>query len=85
MSQARLPERHFFKYRAWAPWPHQDSQQLDWVDGVGSVEAWLLSSVGPHYETWRWLRVDLAQQGQCLGVAFLLERDRTLFLLRWSS
>lgn len=78
-----LPEYHGFKYRAWAPWPASDMEQMDWVFGVLTVEEWLEEYVGPHHSTWAWDRVDLCQQGQYIGVAFRENPHRTLFLLRW--
>lgn len=83
MTKFYLPEYHSFKYRAWAPWPHTDEGQLDWVNSLTLVEDWLTSYVGPHYKYWAWDRVDLACQGHYLGVAFEHDKHRGLFLLRW--
>jgi hypothetical protein len=82
-NRGYLPEYHCFQYRAWAPWPVLSDQQQDWIDAVDTVESWLETSVGPHYELWAWDRVDLAVQGHFLGVAFARDPHRTLFLLRW--
>lgn len=82
MPTGYLPEYHSFQYRAWAPWPH-DRDQMDWIDGLRLVDDWLIQHVGAHHKMWAWDRVDLAQQGQYLGVAFARAPHRTLFVLRW--
>jgi hypothetical protein len=84
MKDYYLPELHSFQYRAWAPWPQLPQGQMDWVDSLHMVDDWLIHTVGPHYKEWAWDRVDLACQGQYLGVAFRQPRNRLLFLLRWS-
>ncbi len=84
MKDFYLPELHSFQYRAWAPWPRTDQSQQDWVRSLEVVDDWLNQHVGPHHSHWAWDRVDLAVQGNYLGVAFRWDRDRTLFLLRWA-
>jgi hypothetical protein len=84
MKDFYLPELHSFQYRAWAPWPLADQAQQDWVSSLERVDDWLVRCVGPHHSHWAWDRVDLAQQGNYLGVAFRWDKHRTLFLLRWS-
>ena len=83
MPTGYLPEYHTFQYRAWAPWPRKESDQMDWIDSYTCVEQWLERYVGRHYSMWAWDRVDLVSQTQFLGVAFQQDQHRGLFLLRW--
>jgi hypothetical protein len=42
---------------------------------------WLEQQVGPHLDRWAW---DQGREPYHLGVGFLWDQDRLLFVLRWS-
>lgn len=75
-----LIDRHIFDFTASVPWPIQ-SGQLDWVQGLITLENWLETAVGKHYTVWAW---NDSGNPRSIGVAFKWERDRSLFLLSWS-
>jgi hypothetical protein len=70
-------------YTAAVPWPLiLRNGQPDWIESIYIMEDWLSSRVGPHYTAWVWSMWTLHQSHMC-AVSFALERDTTLFLLRW--
>ena len=83
-----LWDRHpVLPYMAWAPWPRVDHRgQVDWVGSIDQVESWLVSSVGRRWIEWTWgwstFAMDLAYNQCCVN--FLTDRDRVLFLLKFS-
>jgi hypothetical protein len=89
-----IPERQreFFPYTAHALWPGTQEVdptipaayiQVDWVDSVLTMERWLETAVGHRYNSWVWAEYLGLSSWHC-GVAFHWERDRTLFLIKWS-
>jgi len=75
-----LIDQHNFVYQVSIPWPYLNQVQIDWLNGVETVEEWLKSNVGARYKYWAW--VDSHSYNQ-LGVGFRWEQDQLLFLLRW--
>jgi hypothetical protein len=72
-------------YTVVVPWPQIESGgNIDWIDSVNVVQGWLESNIGPHYVQWVWNMWTLHQSYHC-GVSFKLERNCTLFLLRFGS
>lgn len=74
-------------YVAVARWPVVDldsSGQQDWVGSILQVENWLESCVGPHYAEWCWNTWSLHSNNLC-SVSFRLERNCTLFLLKYPA
>jgi len=67
-----------YPYVGSVPWPISQPQ-VDWVDQLVFMEHWLNDNVG--LNNWEWINNIPAQA----SVAFRLDRDRTLFLLRWTS
>ena len=79
-----LPEIHGFSYTARAPWPALSlDHQVDWIDNVQYMTQWLDSFVGPHWARWAWAQEQDQRTWECC-VAFLKDKDRTLFLLKWA-
>jgi len=70
-----------FSYIALAPWPrcYAPGFNLDWIDSMERVEAWLTECVG---DRWQWSSSQEQEYWECC-VAFRSDRDRTLFLLKW--
>jgi hypothetical protein len=66
-----------YPYVGSVPWPIAQDQ-ADWVDQLVSMEQWLDNNVG--LNNWDWVN----NVPQLATVAFRLDRDRTLFLLRWT-
>ena len=80
-----LPELHDFAYIATAPWPiiQNSHQQLDWVAAVDEMEQWLNRYIGSHYTEWAYHNgTSIDYWHAC--IAFRRERNRTLFLLKWT-
>lgn len=77
-----LMDVHPFRYTAQVPWPIVDSQQTDWILGVHLIENWLNTHVGDRLSTWAWNDSGSSYQ---LGVGFRWEKDKTLFVLKWST
>ena len=77
-----LVDRHTFQYHAQIPWPITNSAQLDWIEGLLSIESWLRECVGPRYANWAY---DDCPTLYNIGVAFKWDQDRTLFVLAWSD
>ena len=84
-TPSQIPNVYPFPYIAWAPWPNTNlyNSQLDWVESIDLMESWLVTSVGGHLVTWVWTCLDTPAHSAC-AVAFKHERDRCMFLLRWS-
>jgi len=80
------PIQPYFPHIAVAPWPKLSgpSLQIDWVDSVLELESWLERFVGPHYSRWAYATTQEQEYWQAC-VAFALARDRTMFVLKWSS
>ena len=80
-----LPELHPFEHIAYATWPTilAPDQQLDWVTAVETMELWLNQYVGSHYSEWAYHNGTSVDYWQAC-IAFKRERNKTLFLLRWS-
>ncbi len=80
-----LPELHDFEYIATAPWPvvHNPYQQLDWIAAVDLMESWLNRYCGSHYSEWAYHAGTTVDYWQAC-IAFRRERNRTLFLLKWT-
>lgn len=66
-------------YTATVLWP-RPQLQIDWVDRVSTLEQWLVRCVGEENRDWAWVNHTIDAT-----VAFKRERDKTLFLLTWSS
>ena len=64
-------------------WPAiaDHSHQLDWIDHMFEVDAWLVSNVGQEGDMWRWRRAP----GGGLAVQFLRPQDLAWFQLRWTA
>jgi hypothetical protein len=77
-----LVDRHQFQYHAHIPWPISNSTQMDWIEGLLSIETWLRECVGPRYASWAY---DDCRALYNIGVAFKWDQDRTLFVLTWSE
>lgn len=76
-----LIDHHDFPYSAVVPWPCPEMNHVvDWIYGVESIESWLNTNVGHHYQHWAW---NDSQASSKIGVAFRYDRDRCLFLLTW--
>lgn len=79
-----LPELHPFEHIAYATWPTIIvNDQWDWVTAVDEMEAWLNQYIGHHYSEWAYHNGTSADYWQAC-IAFRRERNKTLFLLRWS-
>lgn len=76
-----LVDLHYFTHRAAVPWPTASDMQIDWVQGVRTIESWLNNNVGQHLLNWAW---DDSNNTYYLGVAFKWDQDRLLFVLAWS-
>jgi len=77
-----LVDRHTFPYHAQIPWPLNNSNQIDWIDGLLLIEDWLRESVGPRYANWAYHDCPVLYN---IGVAFRWDQDRTLFVMTWSK
>jgi hypothetical protein len=72
-----------FKHIAIVPWPWVAvSDQSDWIDSLFTLEEWLNTCVGR--EEWAYSNNPQLEYWQAC-VAFKRERNKTLFLLRWSA
>ena len=62
-------------------WPSigQDHTQLDWIDHMFAVDAWLISNVGREHVMWRWRDA----LGGGLAVQFERSQDLAWFMLKW--
>jgi hypothetical protein len=79
-----LPEYHNFIYIATAPWPVDPRHyQQDWIEAVNDVEKWLEKCAGPHLVEWAFSTNQEHNYWEAC-VAFRRERNKTLFLLKWS-
>jgi hypothetical protein len=79
-----LPELHDFEHVATAHWPIVlCDDQLDWVQSVDTMEAWLNRFVGHHYSYWAYHN-GTSMDYWLACIAFKRARDKTLFLLTWS-
>jgi hypothetical protein len=80
-----LPEIHPFEHVASAPWPVilNPHQQLDWIQAVDCMEAWLNRYIGSHYSEWAYHN-GTAIDYWTACIAFKRERNKTLFLLTWA-
>ena len=58
--------------------------RYDWVNSIDQMEDWLDVSVGRRLVAWAWTCMDTPCHSAC-AVAFKLDRDRSMFLLRWGS
>ena len=63
-------------------WPSigEDHTQLDWIDHMFEVDAWLVSNVGREGDLWRWRDA----LGGGLAVQFERSQDLAWFMLRWA-
>lgn len=77
-----LPELHDFEHIALAPWPQYDSQ-LDWVENISTLEEWLQTRIGPHWDRWAWATCQEHHTWEAC-VAFKMAQHKTLFLLTWT-
>jgi hypothetical protein len=79
-----LVDRHIFRYSAVIPWPllFNENGQMDWIQGLDTVEEWLLERIGPRYQQWAWHD---SSAYFSLGVAFKYDASRTLFILSWDQ
>ena len=85
-TPSQIPRVYPFPYIAWAPWPDcraTDEDTIDWVHSIDVMETWLDTTVGARLVNWCWTCMDTPQHA-ALAVAFKWDRDRSLFLLRWS-
>ena len=76
-----LIEHSSFDHLASVPWPHLDLVQLDWIQGVETIQHWLLLNIGPKLSYWTWADSGHANQ---IGVKFKWDRDRLLFVIAWA-
>ena len=76
-----LIEQPRFDHVASVPWPCSDQHQLDWVYGVDIIEHWLLDHVGQRLSRWAWTDSGNTYH---IGVSFLWDRDRLLFIITWA-
>lgn len=82
LTRYYLPEQHSFEHVAIAPWP-KPQIQMDWVDGVITMEHWLEKHIGQHFIHWAWAtQRDHNSWEAC--VAFKYDKHKTLFLLQWA-
>ena len=75
-----LVDYHRFEYLATVPFPDPPKSLGYWIQGVETIEYWLRSNVGSHYERWAWAD---SQSSNRIGVAFRYDQDRCLFVLTW--
>jgi hypothetical protein len=63
-------------------WPAiaDHSHQLDWIDHMWAVDAWLNTNVGREGVAWRWRDA----LGGGLAVQFERPQDLAWFLLKWA-
>ncbi len=87
-TPSQIPDVYPFPYIAWVPWPAdsvvQTGATYDWVNSIDQMEEWLNASVGRRLVAWGWTCMDTPCHSAC-AVAFKLDRDRSMFLLRWGS
>ena len=76
-----LIEHSSFDHLASVPWPQLGLVQMDWIQGVETIQHWLLVNVGPKLSYWAW-----ADSGQAnrIGVKFKWDQDRLLFVIAWA-
>ena len=79
-----LPELHDFQHIAVAPWPQLSQHQGDWVNQMNELESWLNRYCGPHYAEWAYAQQRHLDYWQAC-IAFKQARNKTLFLLTWTS
>jgi len=77
-----LVDWHRFQFHATVPWPVLGDTQVDWIQGVYSIEEWLKQCVGPRYTAWAYDDCEILYN---IGVAFRWNEHRTLFVLTWSN
>jgi len=77
-----LVDWHTFQYHATIPWPNNNCYQVDWIEGLLTVEHWLKQCVGARYVNWAYSDSTVLYN---IGVAFKWDHDRTLFVLAWSK
>lgn len=77
-----LVDWHKFQFHATVPWPMPATTQVDWVQGLYSVEEWLKQCIGPRYSVWAYDDCEIMYN---IGVAFRWDEHRTLFMLTWSK
>lgn len=75
-----LVDLHPFRYTATVPWPDLNHTQIDWEQGISTVENWLLDNVGHRMLVWAWNDSGTNYQ---IGVSFRWEQHQTLFMLKW--
>jgi hypothetical protein len=63
-------------------WPSisEDHTQLDWIDHMFAVDAWLNTNVGREGRAWRWRDAP----GGGLAVQFERPQDLAWFMLKWA-
>jgi hypothetical protein len=76
-----LIEHSSFDHFASVPWPRLDPNQMDWIQGVETLEHWLLSHIGPKISRWAWADSGYPHQ---IGVRFKWDQDRLLFVIVWA-
>ena len=76
-----LKDWHVFEYHASIPWPNQIDAQINWVDGIRTVEHWLDKHVGKRWQRWAWSE---SPGNYHIGVAFRWDQDRLLFVMAWA-
>ena len=76
-----LVDYHKFEHCASVPWPVVNQLQVDWIDGVKTLEYWLNTHVGHRLQHWAW---NDSQDTYHVGVAFKWDQDRLLFVIAWT-
>jgi hypothetical protein len=76
-----LVDLHYFTHCAAVPWPNLSNSQVDWINGVRTIESWLNDNIGHRLLNWAW---DDSKNNCYIGVAFKWDQDRLLFVLAWS-
>lgn len=71
------------QYVAIGTWP-LPQQQIDWIDQVASMEAWLTQYIGLKGVDWTWAKLANTAHPSKACVSFRRARDKTLFLLHYS-
>ena len=85
MTRFYLPEYHEFEHLAIVPWPVDPRHnQIDWVEAIDTIEAWLLKYTGPQWATWAYSSRQEQEYWEAC-IAFKQERSKTLFLIAWSK
>ena len=65
-----------FPYVTPTPWP-ASFIDTDWVTALQEIDNWLERCIGPELVRWRWTGL------QC-HIGFVYDKDRSLFMLKWS-